>query len=1278
MKTTHRNSFGATIRGTASLKWLRKLAALAVAACSLPPILAALTPAQQAYIKPSNTAGPLPGEAYGNNQNFGWSVAIDGDTIVIGAPFENSSATGVNGNQANNGAPDSGAAYVFVREGMNWVQQAYLKASNTSANDLFGWRVAISGRTVVVGAVFEDSSATGVNGNQGNNSATDSGAAYVFVREGTNWVQQAYLKASNTGANDHFGFSVAISGDTVVVGADKEDSNATGVDGNQGNNSAVNSGAVYVFVRSGTNWSQQAYLKASNTGGPSPGDSDGDNFGASVAISGDTIVVGAHEEDSNAAGVNGNQSDNSSHQAGAAYVFVRDGTQWSQQAYLKSSNSGPGDSFGWSVALLGDALVVGAPDEASHATGVNGNQGDNSVPEAGAAYLFVRNGTNWTQEAYLKASNPDENDHFGVAVAVLDNLVLVGAAQESSSARGVDGDQTDNSAPIAGAAYAFVRNGTNWTQQAYLKPSNPQPFGEFGISLAVSGHTVVIGADGDFSRATGVNGDQSDRNAPFSGAAYVFTGLNALRTSAQSVYVPYTFTTLAGGGGFTSPDQPGAAVRFWGPTGVVVDSAGNLYVSDLLNHAIRKVTPGGMITTLAGLPGSTGSADGQGSEARFLYPDRLVLDPAGNLFVSDNGNTIRKVTPEGVVTTIAGLAGRAGSADGIGSAARFNGPSALALDNAGNLYVADGLNFTIRKLTLTGTNWTVTTIAGRAGSFGSADGIGSAARFDHPAGLAIDRAGNLYVSDPDNFTVRKVTPAGTNWVVSTLAGLAGQPGSADGTNSGARFNAPLGMALDPAGNLYVSDLVNCTVRKIAPEGTNWVVTTLAGLAGHPGAVDGVGSEARFDFPYGLAVDNSGSVYVADWLNDAVRKLTPLETNWVATTLAGFGGNLGSADGTLTDAKFKGPAGVAADGLGGVYIADQVNHTIRKLTSGGEVTTLAGLAGSAGAQDGTGSEARFSRPQGVAVDGAGNVYVGDFGNNTIRKITPAGAVTTLAGLPGIDGGSADGTGSAARFSNPYGLALDSATNLYVADSNNYTIRRVSPAGFVTTRAGSAGNPGSADGIGTAARFNNPSGVAVDNASNIYVADTWNHTIRKVTPARVVTTIAGLAGNPGSADGTGSDARFYFPSGIAADGTGNVYVADAYNNTIRKLTLAGTNWLVTTLGGMSGFYGTADGTGSAARFSNPNGIAVDSDGALYVADFYFNTIRKGYPPPKILNAAFISGQFRFDLTAPPGRSAVVEVSTDLMSWLPVWTNTSALHFSDPQSGISSYRFYRARMP
>ena len=315
------------------------------------------------------------------------------------------------------------------------------------------------------------------------------------------------------------------------------------------------------------------------------------------------------------------------------------------------------------------------------------------------------------------------------------------------------------------------------------------------------------------------------------------------------------------------------------------------------------------------------------------------------------------------------------------------------------------------------------------------------------------------------------------------------------------------------------------------------------MPGAPGYTDGAGSAARFNFPEKLAVDSAGNVYVADTGNGALRRITP---SGVVTTLAG---GSSSTDVPGSAQWFWRPYGVAVDGTGNVYAADAFNNTIVQVTPAGVVTTLAGLAGQSGSANGTGSAARFGFCTGVAVDSTGNVYVADTDNSTIRRITPAGGVTTLAGLAGSPG-SADGTGSAARFSTPGGVAVGSTGNIYVADTHNCTIRRITPAGVVTTLAGSAGNGGSANGTGSEAQFYLPEGLAVDSAGNVYVADTDSFTVRRLTPAGVVTTLAGLAGISGSVDGTGSTARFHFPYGVAVDGAGNVYVADTWNNRISK--------------------------------------------------------------------------------------------------------------------------------
>ncbi|MBQ89460.1 MAG: hypothetical protein CL433_11585 [Acidimicrobiaceae bacterium] len=308
----------------------------------------------------------------------------------------------------------------------------------------------------------------------------------------------------------------------------------------------------------------------------------------------------------------------------------------------------------------------------------------------------------------------------------------------------------------------------------------------------------------------------------------------------------------------------------------------------------------------------------------------------------------------------------------------------------------------------------------------------------------------------------------------------------------------------------------------------------------------------------------------------------------------------------TTALFANPSGVAFDGDGDLYVADAGNRAIRKVTPAGEVTTFAGSIGSSGSDDGTGTDARFSYPVGVAFDGDGNLYVTERFNNTIRKVTPAGVVTTFAGSAG-NSGTDDGTGTDARFNGPTGVAVDGDGNLYVTDLNNHTIRKVTPAGVVTTFAGSAGLYGSDDGTGTDARFTNPQGVVFDGDGILYVFDNGNHTIRKVTPAGVVTTFAG-SGSNGSEDGTGTAASFNYLRGGAFDGDGNLFVADAGNRTIRKVTPAG---VVTTFAGSAGSAGSINGIGPAARFSYPVGVAFDGDGNLYVADDGGTKIRKVTP-------------------------------------------------------------------
>ncbi len=864
-------------------------------------------------------------------------------------------------------------------------------------------------------------------------------------------------------------------------------------------------------------------------------------------------------------------------------------------------------------------------------------------------------------------------------------------------------------------------------------------------------------------------------------------------------------------------ENAGNALPVRTPSAVAVDTAGNLYISDARNFVVGKRSPDGRVSLLAGSPGAQGSADGEGASARFLWPASLAVDAQGVLYVAD-AHAVRRISPQGTVTTLAGDPASSGSQDGTGSAARFADLAGIWADRDGRILLADSGNDAVRALTASGT---VTTIAGvtPARSAGSVDGNGADARFNRPWSIAVDPAGNVYVSEPDNNTIRKIAPDGT---VSTLAGLAGVAGSNDGTGGAARFNRPFGIAADAHGNVYVADTGNGRIRQIAPDkqvstftgaggearftapislaidasgnlyvsdplaedylerlrrfapdgtiaslptaapstvglvvddagtlyatdghdeiwklppGGEWTfllkpsyaVSILGGIAVDRsgalfagadsrilryapdgdlsdvggqrffgGGADGVWADSRFEQPQGLAFDAAGNLYVADLYNNTIRKGVPYLQPWVAEnpapqsasagsrisfsvaiasstaasfrwqrqangtspwinlsdgagfsgtagaalaidavtaamdgdqfrcvitnangeaisdpafldvltpqartveTFVGAAGQSGPADGTGTAARLFGPADLAFDRAGNLYVADANNHTIRKVSPAGVVTTLAGAAGLGGNADGTGTAARFNHPTGVAVDPTGNVLVADTDNNAIRRIDPAGVVTTVAGFGGP--GLVDGPVATAKFNGPSGLAVDSAGTIYVADTLNYQIRTISPEGVVSALLSNSGKP---------AGFNGPQGLLLDRRGHLLVVDTVSCRIRSVDLATgVVSTVAGFQGGFGSTDGDVSQALINAPCAITMDGQGDIYVADTDNDTIRRITPAGA---VTTVAGRAGAAGGADGVGADARFNHPTGIAADPAGNLYVADTDNHTIRLAY--------------------------------------------------------------------
>ena len=521
-------------------------------------------------------------------------------------------------------------------------------------------------------------------------------------------------------------------------------------------------------------------------------------------------------------------------------------------------------------------------------------------------------------------------------------------------------------------------------------------------------------------------------------------------------------TTIAGlAGSNGSADGFGSAARFSGPTGIVYDGQGNLYICDSFNSTIRKlVIATGAVSTIA---------------SGFNYQNGITYDGQGNLFICDTyNNTIRQlVIATGAVSTIAGLSGpTVGSADGVGSAARFNYPQGITYDGQGNLFICDTFNHTIRKLVIA--TQTVSTIAGLVVSYGSADGFGSGARFFYPQGLTYDGQGNLFICDKSNNAVRKLVIS--SQAVITVVGNSGSP---DGIGSAARFNAPYGVAYDGQGNLYICDSFNSTIRKLVI--ATQKVSTIAGLAGSNGSADGFGSNARFNQPYGVAYDGQGNLYICDTGNNIIRKL--MIATGAVTTIAGTAGLSGTNDGVGLNAKFSGPWGITYDGQGNLFICDYYSTVIRKLVIATQaVTTVAGSAYQYGIDDGVGSAARFYGPMGLTYDGKGNIFICEYLRSTIRQFVIATSqVTTVAGLAGSPG-SADGSGSAARFNRPTGVAYDGSGNLFICEYNNSTIRKLVIATQTVTTIASG--------------FNQPQGIVYDGKGNLFICNTSSHTIRKI--------------------------------------------------------------------------------------------------------------------------------------------------------------------------------------
>jgi len=752
---------------------------------------------------------------------------------------------------------------------------------------------------------------------------------------------------------------------------------------------------------------------------------------------------------------------------------------------------------------------------------------------------------------------------------------------------------TDSLSVTGSGAFSFhtqLASGTTYSVAVSVQPSKQL--------CSVTGSSGTVGSQGITSVAVScvgpfaVGGTVSGLN---SGVQLVLTN-NGSDSNTIAANGAFTFATALG------PASNYAVAIAQEPSGeqcFVANATGVASANSATSVAVTCGVP--TLNVLAGALGGPGNIDGQGPAARFYYPQDVALDTAGNLYVADDYNkTVRRISASGAVTTIAGTPGQTGTADGTGAAAEFNNPVSLAVDKTGIIYLVDAGANTIRRITQSGV---VTTLAGSPYTNGTTDGTGAAVRFSSPGGIRLTPSGTLYLAD--NNRIRNITPAGlvstiyTGAMLGRLAIDAGGNLFATDTSlkaavtinlaTGAEtvlangFQAPGGLDIGPAGTgaagtLYVTDAFACTVSAIAPGGA---VSTLAGTSGQCSAGDGTGASARFYLPAGMSIDGSGTLFLADPGNESIRKITAAG---VVTTVAGVAPQLGHVNATGAAARFNGPSGLTADASGTLYVGDAGNASIREVSPTGVVTDVFPTLTS------------LSLGETLTRDSAGNFYVAV--PNAILKANPSGAVTTLAGGLGAPPGSADGTGAAAQFHWPTGIAVDGSGNLYVTDMLNYTIRKVTPAGVVTTLAGQAGQGGLVDGSGSVAKFTLPGVVIIDSSGTLYVTD--GNAIRTISRQAVVATLAGSA-TAGDADGIGTAARFSSPFGLAFGAEGSLYVSDTSNHTIRKITSPG---VVTTIAGAPGKAGVAPGA-LPASLNTPLELAYVGT-TLYVVDGAENSL------------------------------------------------------------------------
>jgi DNA-binding beta-propeller fold protein YncE len=633
---------------------------------------------------------------------------------------------------------------------------------------------------------------------------------------------------------------------------------------------------------------------------------------------------------------------------------------------------------------------------------------------------------------------------------------------------------------------------------------------------------------------------------------------------------------------------------------MATNTAGDLYIADAGNEVVEEVTPSGRLHVVAGDGRAGVPTPGPATRSALQGPDSVAVNRAGDLFIADSFNQrVEEVTPSGRLSVFAGDGQTGAPTPGPAARSALDEPSWLAFGPNGDLYLSDSGNSLVEKVTPAGQ---LSVVAGD-GKFGPpSPGPATGSALDQPSGLAVGPNGDLYIADPGNHVVEQVTPAGRLSVLAGQVGLSGAPVA--GPAAASALAAPTGLAVDGQGDLFIADSGNNVVVEVAASGALSVVAG-DGKQGQPSP--GPAGASALDKPTGLVARPQGGLFIADSGNNVVEELSPTGE---LSVVAGVAGNTGPPTvGPARRSALSSPDGVAVNLAGDLFIADSGNDVVEEVGPEGDLSVVAGDGKQGRPRAGPATSSRLDGPSGVAVSPSGDVYIADSGNNDIVEVTASDQLRVVAGVPGQHGLPTPGPAARSRLDDPSGLAVGPGGDLYIADSLNNLIERVNPSGELSIVAGNGEQGTPTTGLAVRSRLHWPTSVAFDADEDMFIADSRNDAVEKVSPAGLLSVVAGLPGQAGpETPGPAAQSRLDWPTGVAADGQGYVFVADSENDVVAAVSPVGTLSVVAG-NGQEGF--PTPGPALASAFSFPAGLAVGRDGDLYIADLVNDDVEEVSP-------------------------------------------------------------------